>query len=91
MLAGQIGTGKTTFLNNVLRSNPTQGMVRVEFDQMPLDETEGAFLAVLFASLLKEALAYGCNCGGLGIALSDFGPSHARSWSALGACRRNTI
>lgn len=83
ILAGQIGTGKTTFLNDLLRHAPDPGVVRVEFDQVPLEETQGAFLAVLFGSLLKEALALGCSCDGLGIALSDFALSGRGRWNAL--------
>jgi hypothetical protein len=83
ILAGQIGSGKTTLLNDVLRHASGPGVVRVEFDQVPLEETQGAFLAVLFGSLLKEALALGCSCDGLGIALSDFGPSRRGGWEAL--------
>src|SRR3989304_3708291 len=84
ILAGQIGSGKTTLLNDVLRHVSGPGVVRVEFDQVPLEETQGAFLAVLFGSLLKEALELGCSCDGLGIALSDFGPSRRGGWGALG-------
>jgi hypothetical protein len=83
ILAGQIGSGKTTLLNDVLRHASGPGVVRVEFDQVPLEETQGAFHAVLFGSLLKEALALGCSCDGLGIALSDFGPSRRGGWGAL--------
>ena len=83
ILAGQIGTGKTTLLNNMLRHASGPGIVRVEFDQVPLEETQGAFLSVLFGSLLKVALALGCSYNGLGIALSDFGLSRSGGWEAL--------
>ena len=83
ILAGQIGTGKTTLLNDVLRNASSPAVVRVEFDQVPLEETQGAFLAVLFGSLLKEAVKLSCSCEGLGISLSDFGLSSRRGWKAL--------
>ena len=83
ILSGQIGTGKTTLLNDVLRHAPGPGVVRVEFDQVPLEETQGAFLAVLLGALLKAALALGCSCDGLGITLSDFGLSRSGGWEAL--------
>jgi hypothetical protein len=83
ILSGQIGTGKTTLLNDVLRHAPGPGVVRVEFDQVPLEETQGAFLAVLLGALLKAALALGCSCDGLGITLSDFDLSRSGGWRAL--------
>jgi len=83
ILAGQIGTGKTTLLNDILRQTSDRGIVRVEFDQVPLEETQGAFIAVLFGSLLKSALMLGCSCEGIGVILSDFGPSGPEDWEAL--------
>jgi hypothetical protein len=83
LLAGQIGTGKTTLLNDQLRHPPGPGIVRVEFDKAPLEETQGAFLAVLFASLLTKALALKCSLEGLGLALSDFGSARRRGWQGL--------
>jgi hypothetical protein len=83
ILSGQIGSGKTTLLNGLLRRVSHLGIMRVDFDQVPLEETQGAFTAVLFASLLKKALALGCSCDGLGIALSDFGECITGRWEAL--------
>ena len=39
--------------------------MRVEFDKAPLEETQGAFLAVLFGSLVKKALTLGVLLRGL--------------------------
>ncbi len=72
LLAGQTGSGKTTLVHDLLRGNQDQHIVRVQFDRLPVEDTHGAFLAVLFGSLLKEALIAGCSCDGLGVALSDF-------------------
>jgi hypothetical protein len=83
ILAGQIGTGKTTLLNRVLTSAPGNGLIRVRFDQTPLDETRGGFLGVLFAALLKKALELHCSCTGLGIALSDFRQTRTEGWQSL--------
>ena len=83
VLAGQIGTGKTTLLNDLLRSSSHRGVVRVEFDRKPLEETQGAYLAVLFGSLLQEALAMECSCDGLGIVLSDFAVPAPADWHSL--------
>lgn len=83
ILAGQIGTGKTTLLNDPLRHAPGPGIVRVEFDKAPLEETQGAFLAVLFGALLTKALALKCSLEGLGLALSDFGSVGRRGWQGL--------
>jgi hypothetical protein len=83
ILAGQIGTGKTTLLYDSLRLTPGPGVVRVEFDKAPLEETQGAFLAVLFGSLLTKALTFKCSLEGLGLALSDFGTAGRRGWQGL--------
>ena len=83
ILAGQIGAGKTTFLNGPLRHAPGPGVVRVEFDKAPLEETQSAFLAVLFGSLLTKALAFQCSLEGLGLTLSDFGLAGRRGWQGL--------
>jgi hypothetical protein len=83
VMAGQIGTGKTTLLNDALRHAPGPGIVRVEFDKAPLEETQGAFLAVMFGSLLTRALAIECSLEGLGFALSDFGSAGRRGWQGL--------
>ncbi len=83
VLAGQIGTGKTTLLNDQLRHPSGPGLVRVEFDKAPLEETQGAFLAVLFGSLVKKALTLGCSLARLGLALPDFGAAASRGWRGL--------
>lgn len=83
ILAGQIGSGKTTLLHKMLRSVPPEGIVRVEFDQTPLEETHDAFLAVLFGYLLKEALALNCTFDGLGVALSDFDDQRLSDWHSV--------
>ena len=83
ILAGQIGSGKTTLLNHLLHAGPQYGIIRVQFDQTPLDETHGAFWAVLFGALLKEALSLECDCEGLGLALDDFELTRQRDWVAL--------
>ena len=75
--------GKTTLLNDPLRHAPGPGIVRVEFDKAPLEETQGAFLAVLFGALLTKALALKCSLEGLGLALSDFGSVGRRGWQGL--------
>jgi len=83
ILAGQIGMGKTTFLNKILRNKSNYPMVRVEFDKTPQDETQGAFLSILFGSLLKEALDLGGSFDGIGITLPDFGLSGSDGWEVL--------
>ena len=83
ILAGQIGSGKTTLLYKMLRSVPPEGVVRVKFDQTPLEETYDAFLAVLFGHLLKEALALDCTFDGLGVTLSDFGDQRLSNWHSV--------
>ena len=57
--------------------------MRVEFDKAPLEETQGAFLAVLFGSLLTKALAFKCSFEGVGLTLSDFGSAGRRGWQGL--------
>ena len=83
ILAGQIGTGKTTLLNDLLRHAKERAIARVEFDKAPLEETQGAFLAVLFGSLLTKALTIKCSLARLGLALPDFGSAGRRGWRGL--------
>jgi hypothetical protein len=83
ILAGQIGTGKTTLLNDPVRRARERGIVRVEFDKAPLEETQGAFLAVLFGSLLTKALMLECSLARLGFSLADFGSAGRRGWRGL--------
>lgn len=83
VFAGQIGSGKSTHINQVLHSARPRNIVRVEFDRVPLEETQGAFLAVLFGSLLSKALAVECSCDGLGVSLSDFGEPRPDDWGTL--------
>lgn len=53
MLAGQIGTGKTTFINHVYLESGIEPDLRLSFDKDDFDVSIGGFLGYVFFQTLK--------------------------------------
>ncbi len=53
MLAGQIGTGKTTFINKVFLESGVEPDLRLSFDKDDFDVSIGGFLGYVFFKTLK--------------------------------------
>jgi len=53
MLAGQIGTGKTTLINQVLMESGVEPDLRLSFDKDDFDVSIGGFLGYVFFKTLK--------------------------------------
>jgi hypothetical protein len=82
IVAGQIGTGKTTLIANML-TVAGRGAIRVEFDQIPIDDSPGAFLAVLMASTISVATKLAVDLNGVGIEVEDFGEANIPDWQSF--------
>ena len=55
MLAGQIGTGKTTLINQLFLESGIKPDLRLSFDKDDFDVSIGGFLGYVFFSNLKDA------------------------------------
>lgn len=82
IVAGQIGSGKTTLLSHMHRGMG-DGIIRVEFDQVPIDESPGAFLAVLLGATIQTALKLEVAVDGVGLDTRDFSASGIADWAGL--------
>ena len=74
LFGGQIGMGKTTLLNEVLRAHLEAPVIRMRFDTDCIDATEGGYVLMLFGQVLGACLKYGVETDGCGVALEDFAP-----------------
>jgi len=83
MLGGQIGSGKTTILNEVSRSFPGTQIINICFDTDPIEQSEGCYTMFLLGRILQTCLNAGVDSGGCGIGLSDFPSIDADSWHSF--------
>lgn len=83
LFGGQIGTGKTTLLNEVLGAHVDAVVVRMRFDTHCIDATEGAYVLLLLGGILEACVAHDLSPDGCGVALADFGAIGAADWGAL--------
>ena len=80
LLGGQIGSGKTTVLNEVTRSFDDAQVLSVSFDTDPIEPSEGGYCLLLLGRTLQVCLRAGVDVDGCGIVLSDFPSIDADSW-----------
>jgi hypothetical protein len=83
LFSGQIGTGKTTLLNEILRKNEATPVIRMRFDTNCIDATEGGYALLLLGEILQACIARSVDPVDCGIALSDFKPIGASDWGTL--------
>lgn len=83
LFGGQIGTGKTTLLNEVLRACPGAAVIRMRFDTDCIDATDGGYVLLLLGQVLNACLAHGVPADGCGLAIADFAPLECPDWAAL--------
>jgi hypothetical protein len=83
LFGGQIGTGKTTLLNEVLRAYPGDAVVRMRFDTDCTDSTEGGYVLLMLGQVLKTCIAHAVPTDGCGLAIEDFTPLDCPGWAAL--------
>ncbi len=83
LFGGQIGTGKTTLLNEVLRARADALVIRIRFDTDCIDATEGGYVLLLLGHVLRACVVRGIPPAGCGVALSDFEAVGASDWSRL--------
>lgn len=80
LLGGQIGSGKTTALNEVTRSFNDAQVLSVSFDTDPIEPSEGGYCLLLLGRTLQVCLMAGVEVDGCGIVLADFPSIDADSW-----------
>jgi hypothetical protein len=83
LFGGQIGTGKTTLLNEVLRAYPDATVIRMRFDTDCIDATEGGYVLLVLGQVLQTCLARGVPTDGCGLVIGDFAPLDCPDWTAL--------
>lgn len=83
LFGGQIGTGKTTLLNEVLRAHVDALVIRVRFDTDAIDATEGAYVLLLLGGVLRACADRGVDPAGCGVELGDFGMLASSDWGGL--------
>jgi len=83
LFGGQIGTGKTTLLNGVLRGYADPAVIRMRFDTACIDATDGGYVLLLLGQVLNSCLAYGVSADGCGLAIADFAPLECPNWATL--------
>ena len=57
LVGGQIGSGKSTFINKAFRDSTIHPDIILNFDSDRLDKSSSAFLRILFVEIVKKALA----------------------------------
>ena len=80
LLGGQIGSGKTTILNELTRSFNNDQILSVSFDTNPIEASEGGYCLLLLGRTLQVCLMAGVEIDGCGIVLTDFQSIDADSW-----------
>ena len=83
LFGGQIGTGKTTLLNEVLRAYPDIAVIRMRFDTDCIDATEGGYILLILGQVLKACLDHGVPADGCGLTVEDFAPLDCTDWAVL--------
>ena len=83
LFGGQIGTGKTTLLNDVLRAYPETPIIRVRFDTDCVDATEGGHVLLLLGQVLHACVEWGVDPTGCGVAMEDFAALRPSDWANL--------
>ena len=83
LFGGQIGTGKTTLLNEVLRAGPDAPVIRMRFDTDCIDATDGGYALLVLGKVLQACLARGVPTDGCGVETADFAPLGCPDWTAL--------
>lgn len=89
LFGGQIGTGKTTLLNEVLRACPGAAVIRMRFDTDCIDATDGGYVLLLLGQVLNACLARGVRTDGCGLAIADFAPIECPDWAAVARALTN--
>jgi hypothetical protein len=83
LFAGQIGTGKTTLLNEVLQARPDLPMIRMRFDTDCIDATDGGYVLLMLGQILNACLERSVSVDGCGLAVADFAALECPDWTAL--------
>ena len=83
LFGGQIGTGKTTLLNEVLRTQPNALIIRIRFDTDCIDATEGGYAQLLLGQMLQTCLDSGVSPDGCGIVLEDLAALDQANWQGV--------
>jgi hypothetical protein len=83
LFGGQIGTGKTTLLNEVLRAYTTAAVIRMRFDTDCIDATDGGYVLLVLGQVLQACLARSVPTDGCGLTIEDFAPLDCPDWAAL--------
>ena len=83
LFGGQIGTGKTTLLNEVLRAQPTLPIIRIRFDTDCIDASEGGYSMLILGQILRACLARDVGVEGCGVAQSDFAALGRDNWAGI--------
>jgi hypothetical protein len=83
LFGGQIGTGKTTLLNEVLRAQPTLPIIRMRFDTDCIDASEGGYSMLMLGQILRACLARDVDVEGCGVAQSDLASLGRGDWAGI--------
>jgi hypothetical protein len=89
LFGGQIGTGKTTLLNEVLRAHVDALIIRVRFDTDCIDATEGGYVLLLLGAVLRACIDRGVDPSGCGVDVSDFALLGPLDWGGLAGILTN--
>jgi len=83
LFGGQIGTGKTTLLNEVLRAQPTLPIIRMRFDTDCIDASEGGYSMLMLGQILRASLARDVDVDRCGVAQGDFAALGRGDWAGI--------
>jgi hypothetical protein len=83
IFGGQIGTGKTTLLNEILRSQLTLPIIRMHFDTDCIEASEGGYSMLMLGQILRACLTKNVNVEGCGLAQSDFAVLGCDDWAGI--------
>ncbi len=83
LLGGQIGTGKTTLLNEVLRSLPDAPVIRIRFDTDCIDATDGGYVLLMLGQILAACLDHDVPLDDCGLTPDDFAPLDCADWPSI--------
>lgn len=83
LFGGQIGTGKTTLLNQVLRTFPGVPPIRIKFDTDCIDATDGGYVLLMLGQVLTTCLDHDAEIDGCGLTLTDFASLECTNWAEV--------